>query len=64
MALTISLVVLFGIALAVLLRFKALGYGSATVAVMFGFFLASTGLAGPINNLVASLIDAISKLHG
>ncbi|KIQ62913.1 hypothetical protein TR51_28925 [Kitasatospora griseola] len=63
MALTISLVVLFGIALAALLRFKALGYGSALIAVMFGFFLASTGLAGPINNLVSGLADAVSKLN-
>lgn len=63
MAVTISLVVLFGIALAVLLRFKALGVGSAFIAVMFGFFLASTGLAGPINNLAVGFIDFIGKLR-
>ncbi|WP_405017254.1 hypothetical protein OHV05_09315 [Kitasatospora sp. NBC_00070] len=62
MALTVSLVVLFGITLGLLLRFKALGYGSATVAVFFGFFLASTGLAAPINNLVQSVITFASTL--
>ncbi|MGY5129926.1 hypothetical protein [Streptomyces nigrescens] len=62
MAITLSLVVLFGLVLFFLLRSKTLGYGSAFIAVMFGFFLASTGASGPINQLTHAVIDAASKL--
>ncbi|RXS83782.1 hypothetical protein EST92_13020 [Streptomyces sp. TM32] len=62
MAITLSLVVLFGLVLFFLLRSKTLGYGSAFVAIMFGFFLASTGASGPINQLTHAVIDAASKL--
>ncbi|MFD7642315.1 hypothetical protein ACFV4P_16835 [Kitasatospora sp. NPDC059795] len=63
MALTVSLVVLFGIVLGLLLKAKSLGVGSALVAVLFGFLLASTGVAGPINNLIHALVDAIAKVR-
>ena len=43
MAMTVSLVALFGLVLFFLLRSKTLGYGSAFIAAMFGFYLASTG---------------------
>ncbi|MEU6325959.1 hypothetical protein ABZ851_01490 [Streptomyces sp. NPDC047049] len=62
MAITLSLVFLFGLVLFFLLRSKSLGYGSAFIAVMFGFFLASTGASGPINQLTHAVIDATSKL--
>ncbi|MFF0426970.1 hypothetical protein ACFYUJ_21465 [Streptomyces sp. NPDC004520] len=62
MVITVSLVVLFGLVLFFLLRSKALGPGSAFIAVMFGFFLASTGAAQPINQLTESVIDAFSNL--
>ncbi|WP_435970380.1 hypothetical protein [Streptomyces sp. Qhu_M48] len=62
MVITVSLVLLFGLALFFLLRSKELGPGAAFTAVMFGFFLASTGAAGPINRLAESLIDAASNL--
>ncbi|MFF4277425.1 hypothetical protein ACFY0Z_01270 [Streptomyces kronopolitis] len=62
MAITVSLVVLFGLVLFFLLRSKSLGYGSAFIAIMFGFFLASTGASGPINQLTHAVIDAIGKL--
>ena len=29
---------------------------------LFGFYLASTGASGPVNDLSAAVIDAISKL--
>ncbi|MFJ5922732.1 hypothetical protein ACIQF6_09005 [Kitasatospora sp. NPDC092948] len=63
MALTVSLVVLFGIALAFLLKAKSLSAGSAFVAVMFGFLLASTGAAGPVDNLIHALTEAIGKVR-
>lgn len=62
MAVTVSLVALFGLVLFFLLRSKTLGYGSAFVAVMFGFFLASTGAAGPMNELTTALINAIPEM--
>ncbi|WP_318210187.1 hypothetical protein [Streptomyces sp. SJL17-1] len=62
MAITVSLVALFGLVLFFLLRSKSLGPGSAFIAAMFGFFLASTGAAKPINQLADSVIDALSTL--
>ncbi|WP_406244241.1 hypothetical protein [Streptomyces anulatus] len=62
MAITVSLVALFGLVLFFLLRSKTLGWGSAFIAVMFGFFLASTGASGPINELATAVINAIPDL--
>ncbi|KAF4408750.1 hypothetical protein [Streptomyces lycii] len=62
MVVTISLVVLFGAALAALLKFKSLGYGSAFIAVMFGFYLASTGAAEPVTDLTRAVVDAVRDL--
>ncbi|MET9051009.1 hypothetical protein ABZW50_07575 [Streptomyces bacillaris] len=62
MVITVSLVALFGLVLFFLLRSKTLGWGSAFIAVMFGFFLASTGASGPINELTTAVIKAIPDL--
>ncbi|MEU8525196.1 hypothetical protein AB0C77_06275 [Streptomyces sp. NPDC048629] len=62
MAITVSLVLLFGLVLFFLLRSGSLGYGSAFIAAGFGFFLASTGAAEPINNLAHAVVDAIPNL--
>lgn len=62
MAVTVSLVFLFGLVLFFLLRSKSLGYGAAFIAVMFGFYLASTGAAGPVNQLSTAVVDAIRNL--
>ncbi|MFZ3558795.1 MULTISPECIES: hypothetical protein [unclassified Streptomyces] len=62
MALTVSIVALFGLVLVLLLRSHTVGYGSAFVAAGFGFFLASTGAAGPINQLTTAVIDAFQQL--
>ncbi|MFD8434510.1 hypothetical protein ACFV2I_05410 [Streptomyces microflavus] len=62
MTLTVSLVALFGLVLFFLLRAKTLGWGSAFIAVMFGFFLASTGASGPINELATAVVNAIPDL--
>ncbi|MER5481880.1 hypothetical protein ABT024_01505 [Streptomyces sp. NPDC002812] len=60
MPVTISLVVLLGVILTVLLRTRTLGAGSALVAVGFGFFLAATGAADPINDFISAVLTAIS----
>ncbi|WP_327162040.1 hypothetical protein [Streptomyces zaomyceticus] len=62
MAVTVSLVALFGLVLYLLLRSRSLTYGAAFIAVGFGFFLASTGAATPIDQLANSLIQAIHNL--
>ena len=62
MAVTVSLVALFGLVLFFLLRSKTLGYGSAFIAVMFGFFLASTGASGPVNELSTAVVNALGKI--
>lgn len=62
MAVTISLVALFGLVLFFLLRSNSLSYGSAFTAAGFGFFLASTGAAEPINQLTAAIVQAIPAL--
>ncbi|MFE1729692.1 hypothetical protein ACFW6X_05935 [Streptomyces bacillaris] len=62
MAVTLSLVALFGLVLVFLLRSHTLTPGGAFTAAGFGFFLASTGAADPINQMAAALIDALPNL--
>ncbi|MGW7364640.1 hypothetical protein ACWGI8_14720 [Streptomyces sp. NPDC054841] len=62
MVVTVSLVALFGLVLFFLLRSNSLGYGSAFTAAGFGFFLASTGASGPINELAVAVINALGEL--
>ncbi|WP_327324681.1 hypothetical protein OG735_20820 [Streptomyces sp. NBC_01210] len=62
MAITVSLVALFGLVLFFLLRSKTLGYGAAFIAVVFGFYLASTGAAQPVNDLTTAVVNAIGDL--
>jgi hypothetical protein len=59
---SLSLVLVFGAALGALLRFRAVGLGGAFVAAGFGFYLASTGAAGPVNEIVGSAVEALSHL--
>ncbi|WP_320778210.1 hypothetical protein [Streptomyces sp. CRN 30] len=59
MAVTVSLVFLFGLVLFFLLRNHSLSAGAAFTAVMFGFFLASTGASEPINDLTTAVVNAI-----
>ncbi|MER7954743.1 hypothetical protein [Streptomyces sp. NPDC096030] len=62
MAITVSLVALFGLVMYFLLRSRTLTPGAAFAAAGFGFFLASTGAAKPINQLTESLIQALPYL--
>ena len=63
MVVTLSLVLVFGVALAFLLRAKTLGLGSGFIAVMFGFYLATTPAGPPVRHLVASIVTALSHIH-
>ncbi|MFH8566517.1 hypothetical protein [Streptomyces sp. NPDC017988] len=62
MAVTVSLVALFALVLFFLLRHGSLSAGSAFIAAGFGFFLASTGAAAPINQLTNAVLDAVAAL--
>ncbi|MFJ3344148.1 MULTISPECIES: hypothetical protein [Streptomyces diastaticus group] len=62
MAITLSLVAILGLILFFLLRSRTLSAGAAFIAAAFGFFLASTGAADPINKLTQSVLDAIPGL--
>jgi hypothetical protein len=59
---TISLALFFGVLLAVLLKTGSLRAGGAFVAMMFGFYLASTGLSGPIKALTVSTVHTLNGL--
>ncbi|MGW7821902.1 hypothetical protein ACWGLF_28130 [Streptomyces puniciscabiei] len=62
MALTVSLVVFAGILVVVLLRTGYLRLWPALAAILFGFTLASTGIAPAINNAISSVAGWISTL--
>lgn len=57
-----SAVVLFGLFLAFMLKTKALKVSGCLVAVLFGFCLASTGAAGPINQLTSDMATLVSDI--
>ncbi|MFG2259735.1 hypothetical protein [Streptomyces mirabilis] len=60
MVITIPLVLLLAAVLALLLRFRALGAGAAVAAVLFGFYLAGTGAADTVNQLVTAVTGALA----
>ncbi|CUW33315.1 hypothetical protein [Streptomyces reticuli] len=62
MALTVSLVVFAGIIVVVLLRTGYLRLWPALAASLFGFTLASTGIAPAINSVISSVAGWISTL--
>ncbi|MBL3666987.1 hypothetical protein JL475_13500 [Streptomyces sp. M2CJ-2] len=62
MAISLSVVVLLAIVLVVLIRGGSIKAGPAIVAVLFGFFLASTGMAPSINRFMDSIADMISSI--
>ncbi|MFF6995042.1 hypothetical protein ACFY93_08800 [Streptomyces sp. NPDC008313] len=62
MAISLSVVLLLAIILVVLLRGGSIKPGPAVVAVLFGFFLASTGMAPSINRFLNSLAETINQI--
>ncbi|WP_405010995.1 hypothetical protein [Kitasatospora sp. NBC_01539] len=63
MLFTVSAALLFGVALALMLRFKAVTLSGATVAALFGFYLASTGIAPAVNHAITGLFHSLANLH-
>ncbi|WP_329456779.1 hypothetical protein [Streptomyces sp. NBC_01497] len=64
MFLTISALALLGLLLALLLRFKSVGAGAAIIAVLFGFYLARTGAAASIDQLMSAVGSAVHSIGG
>lgn len=62
MAISLSVVLLLAIIMIVLIRGGSLKAGPAFVAVLFGFFLASTGMAPSINRFLNSLAESINQI--
>ncbi|MCC8482041.1 hypothetical protein C6W96_10685 [Streptomyces sp. CS149] len=62
MAISLSMVLLFAVILVVMIRGGSIKAGPAIVAVLFGFFLASTGMAPSINRFMNSLADTINQI--
>jgi hypothetical protein len=61
-AISLSVVVLLGIVLIVMMRGGSIKAGAVIVAMLFGFFLASTGMAPSINRFLTSLADTINQI--
>jgi hypothetical protein len=60
---SISLAALTGLAVFFLLRDRYLGPWSAVTTALFGYSLASTGLAPAINHLIAGIAAWAGHLH-
>ncbi|AVH58747.1 MULTISPECIES: hypothetical protein [Streptomyces] len=63
MAISLSVVVLLAIILVVLIRGGSIKAGPAVVAVLFGFFLASTGMADDIQRFLNSIAETINEIQ-
>ena len=63
MAITVSAVLLLLIIVIVMLRGGSLRPFPAVVATLFGFFLASTGIAPSITNALSSMADALHSIN-
>ncbi|ATY95718.1 MULTISPECIES: hypothetical protein [Streptomyces] len=62
MAISLSMVLLFAVILVVMIRGGSIKPGPAIVAALFGFFLASTGMAPSINRFMNSIADTINQI--
>jgi hypothetical protein len=62
-AISLSVVLLLAIILVVLLRGGSIKAGPAIVAVLFGFFLASTGMADDIQRFLDSIADMVNSIQ-
>ncbi|MFB7270450.1 hypothetical protein [Streptomyces sp. NPDC056244] len=63
MAISLSVVLLLAIIMVVLIRGGSLKAGPAIVAILFGFFLASTNIAPSVNRFLNSLAEMINQIR-
>lgn len=62
MAISLSVVLLLAVILVVMIKGKSLKVGPAIVASLFGFFLASTGIAPGITRFMNSIAHMINQI--
>lgn len=62
MAISLSVVLLLAIIMVVLIRGGSLKASPAVVAILFGFFLASTNMAPSVNRFLNSIADTINQI--
>lgn len=62
MVFTVSAAVLFALLLGILLKTRTVGFGSALVSLLCGYFLASTGAAQYINPFMSAIGQSIANL--
>ncbi|MER6343017.1 hypothetical protein ACWC10_05310 [Streptomyces sp. NPDC001595] len=62
MAISLSVVLLLAIILVVMIRGGSIKAGPAVVAILFGFFLASSGMAPSINRFLNSIAEMINSI--
>jgi flagellar biosynthesis protein FliQ len=62
-AISLSVVLLLAIIMVVLIRGGSLKAGPAVVAVLFGFFLASTGMADDIQRFLNSIAETLNSIQ-
>ena len=62
MAISLSVVVLLAVLMVVMMRNGAIKGAGALVAILFGFFLASTGMAPGINRFLNSHASSIAQI--
>ena len=61
-AISLSVVLLLAIILVVMMRGGSIKAGPAIVAILFGFFLASSGMAPSINRFLNSIAETINSI--
>jgi hypothetical protein len=62
-AISLSVVLLLAIILVVMVRGGSIRTGPAIVAALFGFFLASSGMAPSIQNFLDSIAQSINQIN-
>ncbi|MFJ2278876.1 hypothetical protein ACIOEZ_32530 [Streptomyces sp. NPDC087866] len=63
MAISLSAILLLAIVLVILNRSSRLRVGPAIAAILFGFFLASTGMAPAINRFLNAVADTVGQIN-
>lgn len=61
MTITISLVVLLAITAIILFKYASLKPLHAVICTLFGFTLATTGLADPVRDVLDGIVSAIAR---
>jgi hypothetical protein len=61
--LSLPVVLLFGLLMFLLIRKGGMKFSHALVAIIFGFYLASTALASQINSLDSTIANLLDSVH-